>query len=128
MSGTDEYLDIKFGPLRNRVANAELLDKAGELIISFLRAQGLVASPRILCREENCAHPLLLIVTPRDRAADAIDVLEKSNTTHPLYPFIDFRSVAVPVRDESSTEEGVLFNAGQPVIHTMATSLEARPA
>lgn len=128
MSGTADYLDIEFGPLRNHVANAELLDKAGELIISFLRAQGLVATPRILDREESYSHPLLLIVTPRDRAADAIAVLEKSNASHPHYPFMDFRSVAVPVRDEAAEEEGVLFNAGQPVVHTIASALEHRPA
>jgi hypothetical protein len=127
MSGTADYLDMNFGPKPNRVANAELLDKAGELISAFLKAQGLSASPRIFCREKASAPPLLIIVTPRDGAPYALDALEKSNACHPQYPFMDFKSVAVAVRDESG-EEGLLFNAGQPVIHQIACALEQRPA
>ena len=122
-----DYLEINMGLPRNRIDHAELLDKAGELITSFLKAHGVSAVPRILCREEASAPPLLVIVTPRDHAPAAMKALEDSNVRHPRYPFMDFKSVAVPVRDETG-EEGLLINAGQPVIHQIACELEQRPA
>lgn len=128
MDATIDYHEMKLGPARNQVANAELLDKAGELIISFLKAHGVLASARTLCRRNVDAHPLLMIVTPQDPAPVAIEVLRSSPARNSICPDLDFGSVAVAVKSEEDRLEGIVFMGGQPAIYQMACMLPNAPA